>query len=63
MFDMIQIELSILKEQRNFQEVQFKLSQLDGMGQAVLEQQQAEEMKERAKDYKLHQLAVKMIRM
>ena len=28
------------------------------MGQAILEQQQAEEMKERVKDYQLHQLAV-----
>lgn len=36
----------------------FQLSQLDGMGQALLEQQQAEEMKERVKDYQLHQLAI-----
>ena len=36
----------------------FQLSQLDGMGHALLEQQQAEEMKERAKYYQLHQLAV-----
>ena len=36
----------------------FQLSQLDGMGQAILEQQQAEEMKERVKDYHVHQLAV-----
>ena len=28
------------------------------MGQARLEQQQAEEMKERVKDYQLHQLAI-----
>ena len=27
------------------------------MGQALLEQQQAEEMKEKVKDYQLHQLA------
>ena len=36
----------------------FQLSQLDGMGQAILEQQQAEEMKERVKDYQFHQLAL-----
>ena len=36
-----------------------QLSQLDGMGQAVLEQQQAEEMKDKIKDYQLHQLAIK----
>ena len=36
----------------------FQLSQLDGMGQALLEQQQAEEMKEKVKYYQLHQLAI-----
>lgn len=36
----------------------FQLSKLDGMGQALLEQQQAEEMKERVKDYQLRQLAI-----
>ena len=36
----------------------FQLSQLDGMSHAVLEQQQAEEIKERVKDYQVPQLAV-----
>ena len=36
----------------------FQLSQVDGMGRAILEQQQAEEMKERVKYYQVHQLAV-----
>ena len=36
----------------------FQLSQLDGMGQALLEQQQVEEMKERLKDFQIHQLAL-----
>ena len=35
----------------------FQLSQLDGMGQALLEQQEANEMAERVKDYKLKELA------
>ena len=33
------------------------------MGQAILEQRQAEEIKERVKDYQLRQLAVQNIRM
>ena len=40
----------------------FQVSQVDGMGQTLLEQQQAEEMKERVKDYQLHQLEIQMIR-
>ena len=35
----------------------FQLSQLDGMGQALLEQQEANEMAERVKDYQLKELA------
>ena len=35
----------------------FQLSQLDGAGQALLEQQQVEEMKERLKNHQLQQLA------
>ena len=33
----------------------FQFGKFDSMGQALLEQQQAEEMKERVKDYQLHQ--------
>ena len=36
----------------------FQLSQVDGMGQAILEQQQVEEMKEIVKYYELQQLAI-----
>lgn len=36
----------------------FQLSQLDGVGQALLEQQEAEAMKEKVKDYQLQQLAI-----
>ena len=36
----------------------FQLSQIDGMGQALLEQQQVEEVKERLKDYQIRQLAL-----
>ena len=36
----------------------FQLSQLYGMGQALLEQQQVEELKERLNDYQIHQLAL-----
>ena len=35
----------------------FQLSQLDGMGQALLEQQETNEMAERVKDYQLKELA------
>ena len=35
----------------------FELSQLDGMGQALLEQQETNEMAERVKDYQLKELA------
>ena len=35
----------------------FQLSQLDGMGQALLEQQEMNEMAERVKDYQLKELA------
>ena len=35
----------------------FQLSQLDGMGQALLEQQETDEMAERVKDYQLKELA------
>jgi len=35
----------------------FQLSQLDGMGQALLEQQERDEMAERVKDYQLKELA------
>ena len=35
----------------------FQLSQLDGMGQALLEQQEINEMAERVKDYQLKELA------
>ena len=35
----------------------FQLNQLDGMGQALLEQQEANEMAERVKDYQLKELA------
>ena len=36
----------------------FQLSQLDGVGQALLEQQQAAEIKEKIKDYQIQQLAI-----
>ncbi len=36
----------------------FELSQLDGVGQALLEQQQAAEIKEKIKDYQIQQLAI-----
>ena len=36
----------------------FQLSQLDGAGQALLEQQQVEEMKERLKNHQVQQLAI-----
>ena len=36
----------------------FQLSQLDGAGQALLEQQQVEEMKERIKNHQVQQLAI-----
>ena len=36
----------------------FQLSQLDGTGQALLEQQQSEEIKEKLKYYQLQQLAI-----
>ena len=35
----------------------FQLSQLDGVGQALLEQQEANEMAERVKDYQLKEIA------
>ena len=36
----------------------FQLSQLDGAGQALLEQQQVEEMQERLKNHQVQQLAI-----
>ena len=35
----------------------FQLSQLDGMGQALFEQQQIDEMKDKVKDYQLREIA------
>jgi len=53
---MIQIESP--NRTSKFLRSSFQLSQLDGAGMAVLEQQRAEEMKDKLKHYQLQQLAV-----
>ena len=46
------------KRTAKFSRNTYQLNPLDGRGQAILEQQQAGDMKERVNDYQLHQLAV-----